>query len=266
VYDCNPLFFVVHCGSGSPPIWQDIDTVRLFEKIRQECWQIIAERYPEPKDKHMIAKDLVERSVFHGDKVLDAGCGHRSIIRDCVHATRIGIDAVVEDVRENDSIHFGICANLEHLPLKDTSVDLIASSMVFEHLRQPENAFREFHRILKKDGHLIFMTPNIFSIVTMINRMIPNRFHPKIANRLTGARESDVFPTHYRANSIGRLRKMLRRNGFEECDMILYQPPPYAFVFSKTVCKLVIRYYQFLNRHDGLKQFRGVIISRYRKV
>lgn len=240
--------------------------VRVFEKTRRECWKIIDERYPEPKDKYMIIKELIERDVARGSMILDAGCGHWSIIRDCVQANRIGIDEVFEDVKKNDSIDFGICSKLECLPLKNSSVDLVASSMVFEHLRQPDNVFAEFHRILKKDGHLIFMTPNIFNVVTLINWMIPNRFHQSIAFTLTGAQKSDVFPTYYRANSVGRLRAILHRNGFKECEMILFQPPPYAFVFSKNICKIAIRYYHFINRHDSLRQLRGVIISRYRKI
>jgi ubiquinone/menaquinone biosynthesis C-methylase UbiE len=227
---------------------------------------MIAERYPEPKDKSTLTKELVERTVAPGNKILDAGCGHRSILIDCVQATRIGIDSVFGDVKNNDSIDFGICSNLECLPLKDVSVDMIVSNMVFEHLRQPDVVFAEFHRVLKKGGHLIFMTPNIFNIVTILNRIIPNRLHPSIANALTGANESDVFPTYYRANSIGRLRKLLRCNGFEECELTLYQPPPYAFVFSKTICKFVIRFYRIINRKDVLRQLRGVIISRYRKI
>jgi len=240
--------------------------VRIFEKTRQECWKIIADRYPEPKDKHSFIQELLEQTRARGNKILDAGCGHRSIIRDCTQATRIGIDVVFEDVKKNDSIDFGICSNLESLPLKDTSFDIVVSSMVFEHLRQPDSVFSEFSRVLKKGGYLIFMTPNIFSIVTIINRIIPNWIHPYIANILTGAQESDVFPTHYHANSVGRLRKLLRWNGFEECELILYQPPPYAFVFSKTICNLAIRYYNFINRHEKFSQLRGVIISRYRKV
>lgn len=240
--------------------------VRLFEKTRRECWKIIADRYQESKDKHTIIKELVERTVAPGNKILDAGCGHQSIIRDCVNATRIGIDAVFEDVKNNDSIDFGICSNLESLPLMDSAVDFVVSSMVFEHLRHPDSVFAEFNRVLKKGGNLIFVTPNIFGIVTIVNRMIPNWFHPYIAKTLTGAKVSDVFPTYYHANSVGRLRKLLRRNGFEECEFILYQPPPYAFVFSKTICKLAIRYYHFINRHETFRQLRGVIISRYRKV
>jgi ubiquinone/menaquinone biosynthesis C-methylase UbiE len=211
-------------------------------------------------------KELVERTVTPGNKILDAGCGHKSMICDYDHATRIGIDAVFEDVKNNDSIDFGICANLESLPLMDSAVDIVVSTMVFEHLRQPDFVFAEFNRVLKKGGNLIFLTPNIFGIVTIVNRMIPNWFHPYIANALTRAQESDVFPTYYHANSAGRLRKLLRRNEFEECEFILYQPPPYAFVFSKTICKLAIRYYHLINRHETFRRLRGVIIARYRKV
>lgn len=138
--------------------------------------------------------------------------------------------------------------------------------MVFEHLQEPEKTFSELNRVIKKDGYLIFMTPCIYNIVTLINRMIPNRFHRNFAKLLTGANETDIFSTYYKANSIGNLRKMLGENNFVEKNLIMYQPPPYAFVFSITLCKLMIRYYRLINRYDKLKFLRGVIIASYQRL
>jgi hypothetical protein len=125
--------------------------------------------------------------------------------------------------------------------------------------------FAELSRVLRKGGHLIVMTPSIFNIVTIVNRLIPNRFHPKIAKYLTGVNESDTFPTYYRSNSVGRLRRLLRGNNMQEAEIIMYQPPPYAFVFSRLICRIVIVYYHFINTWEWLGPLRGVIIARYQK-
>jgi hypothetical protein len=110
------------------------------------------------------------------------------------------------------------------------------------------------------------MTPCIYNVVTFINSIIPNRFHQKLGHLLTSVNEPDIFPTYYKANSIRKLRKMLYKNGLVERDLIVYQPPPYAFVFSTTICKLMIHYYHLINKYDWLKFFRGVIIARYQKL
>ncbi|MCL4492465.1 MAG: class I SAM-dependent methyltransferase, partial [Nitrospirae bacterium] len=157
-----------------------------------------------------------------------------------------------------------LCANMNHIPLKSNSVNIIVCNMVFEHLREPGTIFAEFDRVLKEGGSLIFMTPCIYNIVPFINRLIPNRFHKKLGKLLTGIDESDIFPTFYRANSAGRLRRSLRGR-FVERELLMYQPPPYAFVFSPVVCRLVIYYYHLINRYDNLKFLRGIIIGRYEK-
>lgn len=239
-----------------------------FYKVRQKCWEIIDRDYPEKKDKYSIVRELITISMKEKDVILDAGCGHETNIPDCngVKVKKIGIDMVLEDVRNNKAIDFGLVSNINSIPLKNESVDIIMCNMVFEHLKEPEKTFEELSRILKKNGHLVFMTPCIYNIVTFANSIIPNQFHRKIGNLLTGADESDIFPTFYKANSIGKLRRMLYKNNFVEKDLIMYQPPPYAFVFSTTICKLMIQYYHLINRYDWLKFLRGVIIARYQKV
>ena len=240
---------------------------KYFYNVRQKCWEIIDREYPEKKDKYAIVKDLIANSMREGSVILDAGCGHKTNIPDHngIKVKKIGIDMVLEDIKDNKAIDLGLVSNLNYIPLKNESVDLIVCNMVFEHLQEPEKTFSELSRIIKKDGYLVFMTPCIYNIVTIINRMIPNIFHKKLGNLLTGTNESDIFPTYYKANSIGRLRKLLHKNGLIEEYLFMYQPPPYAFVFSTTICKLMIRYYHLLNRYDWLKSLRGVIIARYQK-
>jgi SAM-dependent methyltransferase len=241
---------------------------KYFSKIRQECWEMIDKRYPEKKNKYMIIQDLVEQSLANDCVILDAGCGHRSVIpeNNPFKVIRIGVDMVLEDIKANKSLDLGLQASLGCIPLKNESVDLIICNMVFEHLPQPHTVLNELSRVLKKGGHLIFMTVCIYNIFTIISKMIPNRFHKKLCNLLTNIKESDIFPTFYKANSVRKIRKMLAQHNVFEKKIIMYQSPPYAFVFSKTVCKLVLHYYHILNKYERLKFLRGVIIGQYQKL
>jgi ubiquinone/menaquinone biosynthesis C-methylase UbiE len=45
-----------------------------------------------------------------------------------------------------------ICANAEHLPLKNESVELLFTIETLEHVCNPELAFHEIDRVLKKEG------------------------------------------------------------------------------------------------------------------
>ena len=238
-----------------------------LRRTKQKCWKMIAREYPEEKDKRALLSDLVGLSLKSGSVVLDAGCGRRSSIpgHNGLRVVKLGMDLIPEDLRSNSGIDFGFCADMSHIPLADESADMVVCNMVFEHLERPGQAFAELSRILKKGGHLVFMTPCVYNVVTAANRLVPNRFHGKLGKLLTGVNESDVFPTFYRANSVGRLRRLLGRNNLEERDLIMYQPPPFAFVFSTLACSLAIRYYRTINKYRRLEFLRGVIIMRFRK-
>lgn len=80
---------------------------------------------------------------------IDAGCGARK-------KAEIGLDRV-----KTDSVD--IICDLEYIPLKNDSVDSIISEHVIEHVNNPYNLLREFHRILKKGGILHIAAPHAFT-------------------------------------------------------------------------------------------------------
>jgi SAM-dependent methyltransferase len=245
---------------------------RVFEKQKKKCWRFIEQVYPETKDKYARLRDLVAEAVveFSDRKqvvILDAGCGHKTIndypFRSKI--TYIGIDISKDSIDKNCNIDKGIVCDLMNIPLEDESVDIIVSAMVFEHLKSPDKVFQELSRLIRPDGYLIFMTPCVYNIVVIINRMFPHFISQKLGKALTGQEESDIFPTFYKVNSPKRIDAILTRNGFIKSNIIMYQPPPYAFVFSKTVLKIINRFYQIINKYDQLQFLRGIIIGKYRK-
>jgi SAM-dependent methyltransferase len=51
------------------------------------------------------------------------------------------------------------CQNMEQLTFEDNLFDLVVTQDVFEHIFEPEKAFREIHRVLKPGGYHIFTVP-----------------------------------------------------------------------------------------------------------
>jgi 2-polyprenyl-3-methyl-5-hydroxy-6-metoxy-1,4-benzoquinol methylase len=65
-----------------------------------------------------------------------------------------------------------IVDNSECLSFSSNSFDILLSTEVLEHLKQPERALDEFYRILKPEGLAIITTPNQSTLVTKPKRLL----------------------------------------------------------------------------------------------
>jgi ubiquinone/menaquinone biosynthesis C-methylase UbiE len=159
-----------------------------------------AERY------HYTIKEVLIREVSkkcRGKVVLDAGCGWGGDLIELhqPYSAGFGFDLSVQNIhyakeiikRKNlNHIHLGV-ADLERVPLRDSTVDIVILSEVLEHLYHPLDALQEIRRILKEDGTLYLTTPN--------GTFAPDRKRP---------REKD----HVYLHTPTELTKMLRESGF----------------------------------------------------
>ena len=120
----------------------------------------------------------------------------------------IGVD-IDPAVKENPSLDEAIVWE-PGLPidLPDASVDLVLSDYTFEHIDDPKVVVGELDRILKPGGWVCARTPNRWGFIAVGARLVPNSVHARMLRRLEPQRqERDVFPTRYRLNSLGQLRR-----------------------------------------------------------
>jgi malonyl-CoA O-methyltransferase len=59
---------------------------------------------------------------------------------------------------KNNKLANKICANANHLPLADNSVDIVISSLMMQWCPDLKQLFSEIHRVLKNDGLILFST------------------------------------------------------------------------------------------------------------
>jgi SAM-dependent methyltransferase len=159
---------------------------------------------------------------------LDLGCGHQ-VVPNWVPSDRIaslaaglsvvGADGDIAALRQHNGLSLKVAANIERLPLAHASFDLVTANMVLEHVAIPTGVFAEVSRVLRPGGRFVVHTPNVHGYTTMLARSIPRPLRPKVAEILQGRRPEDVYPTHYRANSLSILRELAEAVSLRELDL-----------------------------------------------
>lgn len=155
------------------------------------------------------------------DKVLDFGAGRGAWYYDDASAYRRwlqnfrgrcayvdGCD-VDEAVLENDTLDAARqVVPGQPLPYEDDRFDLVVSRYVFEHVPDPDWTARELLRVTKPGGWICALTPNKWGYVAIAARLAPNVLHARALTRVQPHRkEMDVFPTVYRLNTPGDVRR-----------------------------------------------------------
>lgn len=208
----------------------------LSMNARELCHRIYrkAKRYiaPSVRSSKSIYAETLGRYVRPGTEWLDVGCGHRLLPRQMEDEearllsscrTVMGVDSFLPSLRSHHRLALKAQADIRQLPIRENSFSLLTANMVVEHLDQPAQQFTELRRVLKPGGVFLFRTPNVWGYMTILARMVPEFLKARVIYFLQQRKEEDVFPTHYRANSLRAIERIARQSGFEivECRSIV---------------------------------------------
>lgn len=134
-------------------------------------------RYPTGYHRLWISLAMIDEMQPQPQVVIDAGCGDARMV---VELSKRGIACTGFDISEGmlemgrkllqennlpiDSIQSG---DIYNIPAKDQTVDLLLSLGVLENLDRHGDLFKEFRRVLKPGGKVLFSVENhLFSLFT----------------------------------------------------------------------------------------------------
>jgi ubiquinone/menaquinone biosynthesis C-methylase UbiE len=218
-----------------------------------------------PPDTHPYC--ILEREILASltveSAVLDIGCGRSA-------PTLSKLKGHVRDLYGIDLVEFSVTDPALHLLKQDVcnmegvasgSIDLAFSRSVMEHVENPPAAFHEIYRVLKCGGKYIFLTPGSYDYATVISKLTPNKFHPKIVRYVEGRDEADTFPAYYRSNSKKIIKKYAKEFGFRVTKMSYIGQYPSYFCFSRPLFWAGCVYEMILSRFAPLHFLRGWILA-----
>ena len=208
----------------------------------------------------------VDRLLRPQHTLLDAGCGRTApVLRKYLGraARLIGVELVdFTDVSVGLELHK---CDLAHIPVPDASVDLIMSRSVFEHLTDPEAVYREFARILKPGGRVVFLTANMWDYGTLVARLVPNSWHGAVVRHTEGRAEEDTFPVAYKTNTRAEVGRLAAQSGFSVEGFVYLSQYPNYLLFNGALFMLGTLYEKLISRFEALRFLRGWILVTLRR-
>lgn len=135
----------------------------LKDFYEERVWRI--HRVSNPYEIVRVAHILGFLQPETGNVVLEVGCGGGAYTSFLTRARSvIAVDVSLNAVKETklnlthvSNIFFVVC-DAAHLPVKDMTVDRLASIDVLEHLERPQKAVDEMSRVLRPQGRMLLFT------------------------------------------------------------------------------------------------------------
>jgi 2-polyprenyl-3-methyl-5-hydroxy-6-metoxy-1,4-benzoquinol methylase len=212
------------------------------------------------KESHRLREAF---KMLEGEKVLDVGCASGSISQYVgqlgykVH----GIDVLESSIRiaEEFFVHENVTYEVRDIikqPFEENSFDCILFFETIEHVQNPAEFFKEFHRILKPGGVLILSTPNATSLKNMFYALSYKKLEKRklIINEIakeqkhTGTHLEHIFNWDFPV-----LARLLDMCGFKIVDhKFTGSGPIVVSLFGKKI-QLIKRDSKILNNFETLK-------------
>jgi len=225
-----------------------------------------AHYYPCYDDARALFLRMVVRHAKPDGLALDLGCGKYSYAMPSRQFGRqvIGMD-MCPALRHNTWVSCRVTGDVYHIPLPANSIDLIVMRFMMEHLERPLAAMREIARVLRPGGKLLVLTPNRRHYVAQIALLTPDWFHRWYLGR-RGHPQEVSFPTLYRANTPGVLRKLAERVGLGLTELKICEGPPGYLDVCWLAFLLGVAYERLVNRFQALAGLRCSMLATLQKV
>ncbi len=212
-----------------------------------EGWQPSGDAY-EATIRRYLAKD----SVF-----LDLGCGRGGLPEKLAAeglARLYGVDPDFASLADYRAPSVRLANGLaDDLPYRNNSFDVVIATWLFEHLPAPDQTLAELQRVLRPNGKLILLTPNVKHPLLWANRisqLLP-AIQGKLVERLYDRAEADTFPVTYKANTPATLSALAKRAQLTVRELQIIEDPSYL-AFNDILFRVAVLVEKLLPKSWGV--------------
>lgn len=229
---------------------------QYFDRYRRKAWAEVFGMREKKAFMWAYWKRRLRKFVSEKDIILEVGCG----LGECLRALNrefqtIGCDIsfdAVEEIKRTTEAPL-VVTDAEILPYKNAAFQAVIAFDVIEHLPNPESFFKEAERVLRKNGVIIFSTPNPNSFGARVKgrkRELKNLPYSQRSHEWYGWRDD----SHINIRNKHEWRDALVKNGFsiiKDGSDTLWDIPYFAII-PYTIQKLF-----FISLHWCLTYFFG---------
>jgi SAM-dependent methyltransferase len=206
--------------------------------------------------------DLCHDTIPAGSRLLEIGSGpsNEATFEFAKIGPVTGVD-VSDEIFGNTSLVHAVVFDGVHLPFPDRSFDAVVSNWVMEHVEKPLPLLKEVRRVLRPGGMYCFRTINLFHYMPLGSKLIPRRHHAGTSKSLRrmDAEDHEPWPTYYRANSRGKLRRLFRDAGFVGIDFRMIECEPRYTAGRRLLFYPMMAYERLVNSSKLLEGFRIIL-------
>jgi SAM-dependent methyltransferase len=132
----------------SESITDDFDRLKSIFKTWPKLYSFFIEVLS-PVFLQMRLRRFIKNNVNDNTVAVNIGSGNSNISDKIINI----------DIFQHQNVN--LCCDIEDIPIADASVDVVINIAVLEHIKNPENAVNEIHRILKNGGKVFTYFPFI---------------------------------------------------------------------------------------------------------
>lgn len=122
--------------------------------------------------------------------ILEAGCGSITKLKFSDKHFITGIDISQQQLERNNNVNEKIQGDIQYYEFPGEKFDLIVCWHVLEHVQYPRKAINNFISCLKKDGRIVIVSPNPWSLKGLITKFTPHFFHVFVYRYFYGLKDA----------------------------------------------------------------------------